>query len=158
MHHVPQAGLTALAVAGPVERGVRHRLAKTASAWMRALLFAAWHGMGAMHQQRCKWSLLRLGLRGRLSLLEVPDCCHGRGHTDRGEERPDVWRRRVRHDPMCVPGFKQEYAGEQGDTPGNLGPATKLFFHGIEANASGALGHYDLQETPATTGVVRCGA
>jgi hypothetical protein len=23
MHHVPQAGLTALAVAGPVERGVR---------------------------------------------------------------------------------------------------------------------------------------
>jgi len=25
MHHVPQAGLTVLSVAGPVERGVRHQ-------------------------------------------------------------------------------------------------------------------------------------
>ena len=30
MHHVPQAGLTALAVAGPVERGVRPRSAAVA--------------------------------------------------------------------------------------------------------------------------------
>jgi hypothetical protein len=30
MHHVPQAGLTALAVAGPVERGVRPHCAARA--------------------------------------------------------------------------------------------------------------------------------
>ena len=52
MHHVPQLGLTALAVAGPVERGVRRRFAHDEREWMSVASVAADSLLSSLYRLR----------------------------------------------------------------------------------------------------------